>query len=283
MSATSPLYGTTRDGLIAALVGDQAFAMVTNEAGSYLVKAWGLGRPIEDWTIADFHDRRTDPVDEAGFQRTVEEWATHVAQLAELNRRTVSARTSTPWGQSQHAVLYAAGIVAHSTASHGGFALSPDRNRLVASSLRAGDGFYEEDCAWVAVAAAYPDLFTDFEKRHADDILRNVYPQAWEAIHGQVLQPGESSAKDRSRFDRDNADRWVVVSAIQSRQHPGFVECIAMLGGRRSTGGRAPADEQRRYLVDEAIYDIGAFGFVIDEARDRPYAGPSSFVGWTEA
>jgi hypothetical protein len=265
------------------MVGDQAFAMIPSEAGYHLVKAWGLKRPMEDWTIADFHDGRTDPVDEAGFRRTVEEWATHVAQLAELNRRTVSARTSTPWGQSQHAVLYAAGIVAHSTASHGGFALSPDRNRLVASSLRAGDGFYEEDCAWVAVAAAYPDLFTDFEKRHADDILRNVYPQAWEAIHGQVLQPGESSAKDRSRFDRDNADRWVVVSAIQSRQHPGFVECIAMLGGRRSTGGRAPADEQRRYLVDEAIYDIGTFGFVIDEVRDRRYAGPSSFVGWPEA
>jgi hypothetical protein len=105
----------------------------------------------------------------------------------------------------------------------------------------------------------------------------------WESIYSQVLQPRQFRAKDRNRFDRDNADRWVVVSPIQSRQHSGFVECIAMLGGRRSTGGRAPADEQRRYLVDEAIYDIGAFGFVIEEARDRRYAGPPSFVGWTEA
>jgi hypothetical protein len=61
-----------------------------------------------------------------------------------------------------------------------------------------------------------------------------------------------------------------------------LVECIAMLGGRRSTGFRAPAGEQRRYLVDEALYDIGAFGFVIDEARDRQYTGPSSFIGWAE-
>jgi hypothetical protein len=205
------------------------------------------------------------------------------ANLTNLNRRTVSVRISTPGGQSQHAVLYADGVVAHNTASHGGFALSPDRNRLVASRLRLADGFYEEDCAWVAVASAYPDLFTDFEKRHAEAILRNVYPEAWEATHGQVLQPGQSRAKDRSCFDRDNADRWVVVSAIQSRQHPGFVECIAMLGGRRSTGIRAPTNEERRYLIDEALYDIGAFGFVIDEARDRRYAGPSSFVGWTEA
>ncbi|NTF10639.1 hypothetical protein G6L37_32095 [Agrobacterium rubi] len=282
MSTTSLLYGTTRDGLVAAQVCDQAFAMIPSEGGYYIVKAWGLKRPIEDWTIADFHDRRTDPVDETGFRRAVEEWAAHVVQLADLNRRTVSLRTSTPWGQSQHAVFYADGIIAHSTASHGGFALSPDRNRIVPATIRVPNGFYEEDCAWVAVPVTYPELFTDFEKRQADDILRHVYPQAWEAAHSQVLQPGQSRAKDRDRFDRDNADRWVVISAIQSRQHPGFVECIAMLGGRRSAGGRGPADEQRRYLVDDALYDIGTFGFVIDEARDRRYDGPSSFVGWTE-
>ncbi|WP_156468035.1 hypothetical protein [Rhizobium sp. Leaf371] len=247
----------------------------------HLVKAWGLKRPIEDWTIADFHDQRTDPVDEAEFSRLVEEWSRHVAQLTALARRTIADSASTPWGLSQHAVLYADGIVVHSTASHGGFALSLDRNRLVPSLLRAEDGFYEEDCAWVAVAIAYPDLFTDFERRHADDILRHVYPQAWEDAHAKVLQPGQSRAKDRSDFDRDNVDRWVVISAIQSHHHPGFVECIAMLGGRRSSGVRAPADEERRYLVDEAFYDIGAFGYVVDESRDRRYGGPSSFIGWT--
>jgi hypothetical protein len=281
MSATSPLYGRTRDGLFAALVGNQAFAMTPADTGYHLVRAWCLARPIEDWTIADFHDARADPIDEAGFRRTVEEWATHVGQLADLARRTIASRASTPWGLSQNAVLYADGIVVHSTTSHGGFALAPDRNSLVPSSLRAVDGFYEEDCAWVAVAIAYPDLFTNFERRHADDILRHVYPQAWEDTHVQVLQPGQSRGKDRSDFDLDNTHRWVVTSAIQSRQHPGFVECIATLGGRRSIGLRAPADEERRYLVDEAFYDIGAFGYVVDETRDRRYGSPSSFIGWT--
>ncbi|UXN59014.1 hypothetical protein [Phyllobacterium zundukense] len=32
--------------------------------------------------------------------------------------------------------------------------------------------------AWVAVATAFPELFTDSEKRQADGILRNVYPEA---------------------------------------------------------------------------------------------------------
>ena len=280
MSARSPLYGKTRDGLSAALVGDHAFAMIPTDTGYYLAKAWRLVSPIQDWTVADFPDRRSDPVDEAGFRRTVEEWANHVGQLADLDRRTISALVSTPWGLSQHAVRYADGIVAHSTAGHGGFSLSPERNRLVPSALRVGGGFYEEDCAWVAVVIAFPELFTEFEKRHADDTLRNVYPQVWEEKHGKLLEPGQSRGKDRSRFDRDNADRWVVISAIQSRHHPGFVECIATLGGRRPTGLGVPSDEERRYLVDEAVYDIGTFGFVIDEDRDRQYAGPSSFIGW---
>ncbi len=279
MSATSHLYGRTGDGFHAALVSDQAFAMVATDGVYHLRKAWGLKPPIENWTIADFHLNRADPVDEAGFRRTVEEWATHVSRVANLTRRTIAARVATPWGLSQHALRYADGIVAHSTASHGGFALSTERNLLVTSALRAADGFYEEDCAWVAVVIAYPDLFTDFEKRQADDILRNVYPQAWEERHGTVLEPGQSHAKDRSDFERDNAARWVVISAIQSRHRRGFVECIATLGGTRSAGRHSPADEQRRYLVDEAVYDIGAFGFVIDENRDRRYEGPSSLVG----
>ncbi|WP_147274701.1 hypothetical protein [Phyllobacterium bourgognense] len=41
----------------------------------------------------------------------------------------------------------------------------------------------------------------------ADQFLP-VCPEAWEARHGRVLQPGQSRVKDRSRFDRVNADRW---------------------------------------------------------------------------
>ena len=41
-----------------------------------------------------------------------------------------------------------------------------------------------------------------------------------------------------------------------------------MVGGRHSIGGRSPADEQRHYLVNEAIYDMDEFGFAIDHARD---------------
>ena len=53
---------------------------------------------------------------------------------------------STPWGGSQMAVIYADGIVAHSTAGHGGFHLSADRNAKIHPLLRKGTLWYEEDC-----------------------------------------------------------------------------------------------------------------------------------------
>jgi hypothetical protein len=52
-----------------------------------------------------------------------------------------------------------------------------------------------------------------------------------------------------------------VVAAIRSDKYPGFVECVAKLGGNRSL------EETRHYLVPSPEYQAGRFGFVIDEAR----------------
>lgn len=73
MSTTSPIYGRTRDGMLVARVGDQVFAMRPHESGFHLVRACGLTGTMDDWTVADFHDNRRDPVDETEFRRTVEE------------------------------------------------------------------------------------------------------------------------------------------------------------------------------------------------------------------
>lgn len=275
-------YGRTRDGMLAARVGNQAFAMMPRDNGHHIVKAWGLPGTIEDWTAADFYGGGHRPVHEAGFRETVEEWAFQQRQLAGLGRSSTLALRSTPWGQSQHAVVYGPGVVFHHTASHGGFELTADRNTGIHHLLRSDNGFYEEDCAWAAVAAAFPELFTDLERRNADEILKKVYPDAWEAIHGATLERGQSRAKDRRSFDAENAERWVVIAAILSTQNSGFVECIATLDGRRggkSIGGRSGEPVERRFLVAEDRYDIGEFGYVIDEEQDQPYTGPSSFVG----
>lgn len=273
--ATGVLFARTRDGLLVARVGDNAFAMMPGAAGrSYLASAWRLRSPMEEWVRADFYGHSGELEDEAAFRARVHENAGHQRQRAALGRRESRSRTNTPWGVSQEATIYAAGVVVHSTAGHGGFHLDAIHNAKVHPALRASDGWYEEDCAWAAVAEALPELFTDYERRCAERTIRNWYPEAWEAIHSRPLRPGESHEKDRRNFERDHASDWVVISAIRSDQHPGMTECVATLGGNR----RGP--EQRRYLIPSDQYDRSRFGLVIDEVRHRLYGGPSSFAGW---
>ena len=271
-------FGRSREGFPVALVGDNAFAMVPGRDGRhYLATGWRIARPLDEWTRSDFYGHSGELADEAAFRARVEENALHQRQRAALGRREISSRAATPWGTSQGATVHADGVVFHSTASHGGFHLNPERNAKVHPLLRAVEGWYEEDCHWAAVAHAFPELFTDFERASAESTIRNWYPQAWEAIHGKVLLPGQSSTKDEREFHKRHADDWIVVSAIRSDHEPGFTEVAATLGGER-----AGTHGARRYLVPSEEYGAngGRLGFIIDESRHRRYDGPSSFIGW---
>ena len=271
-----PEFGRSADGLIVARIGDAAFAMIpTADGRHYLGSGWRLSKPLSDWKRSDFYGHGGDVADEAAFHAFVQEQAEHLGEKATLGRKEARAQASTPWGPSQGAVRYGEGVVFHSTSGHGGFHLTVDRNARVHPLLRAAGGWYEEDAAWAAVAIAWPNLFTGFERRQADEALRHSWPDAWEAIHGRALKPGESRARDGEAFARDHASDWVVISALYSGLHRGFTEVIATRGGRRD-----PKSEERRFLVPSGDYKVGTFGFVIDEARHAIYDGPSSFIGW---
>ena len=269
------LFARTHDGLLVAKVGDYGFVMMPGANGRYyLASAWRLCAPMAEWTRADFYSHGGELKDEASFRARVHENAEHQRQRAMLGRRGIRSHANTPWGVSQGATVYSDGVVVHLAAGHGGFHLDAAHNAKVHPALREPDGWYEEDCAWAAVAQAFPELFTEYEWRCADRTIPDWYPDAWEAIHGRPLRPGESHKKDRRDSERDHAIRWVVISAIRSDHHPGMTECVDTLGGDRR------AAEQRRYLVPSDEYDAGRFGFVINEARHRLYDGPSDFVGW---
>jgi hypothetical protein len=269
------LFARTSDGLLVAKVRDKAFAMMPATDGRYyLASAWLMSRAMEEWSRRDFCGHDGELADEAAFRARVHENAEHQHQRAALGRREIRSGAHTPWGASQCATVYADGVVSHSTAGHGGFHLDAAHNAKVHPALRARGGWYEEDCAWAAVAQALPELFTDYERRCADQTIRDWYPDAWEAIHARPLLPGESHEKDRRTFERDHASDWVVISAIRSDHCPGMTECVATLGGDRC------AAEQRRYLVASDEYHVGRFGFVINAARHQLYAGPSNFAGW---
>lgn len=140
--------------------------------------------------------------------------------------------------------------------------------------LRSAGGWYEEDECWAIVAITFPNLFTGFERRCAESTIKDSWPDAWEAIFGGILAPGESRENDRRAFEVEHAADWIVVSAITSDEVKDFVECVATPGGKRGAG-----TEERRFLVPADEYEVGRFGFVIDPDRHAVYAGPSSFAG----
>lgn len=273
---SGPSFGRSADGMLVALVGEHAFAMAPGrEDRHFLATGWRIARPMAKWKRSDFSGHGGDLADEVAFRAKVIEQAQHFAEKRALGRRDIPGGANTPWGPSQGGTVYAEGVTAHSTAGHGGFKLSAERNRKVYPVLRAAGGWYEEDACWAIVAITFPHLFTALERRFAERAIKDSWPDAWEAIFGVILAPGESRTKDRRAFEAEYATDWIVVSAITSEQQKGFVECIATPGGKRG------ADiEERRFLVPVDEYDIGRFGFIIDPDRHAVYTGPSSFVGW---
>ena len=273
--SAEPSFHLTDEGRLVARLADLAFlALPARDRGLRVAYATGLELAPERWTRQDFCGLGRLVDGEAGFRAYVEERAEHRRQLAGLARRDIMARAETPWGTSQVLRLYADGVVSYSTAGHGGFHLDPAQNALVDELWRNAEGWYEEDCEWAKVAATFPELFTSYERASADELLRHSEPDAYERIHELVLAPGQSRVKDERQFRRDHATDWIVISAINSTFHPGFVECVATPGGERTV------KDERRYLVPSGEYEIGPFGFVIDPLRHAAYDGPSDFIMW---
>lgn len=94
------------------------------------------------------------------------------------------AAPCTPWGFADASEEIAPGIVFYSTASHGGYLLSPDRLASVAPSHRAyaakwsngwGDTWYEEDCAAAIVVVTFLQFFSkdarEFARRVVDRVI----------------------------------------------------------------------------------------------------------------
>ena len=92
--------------------------------------------------------------------------------------------TVTPWGPSQSSTEIAPGITFHSTASHGGYELSPARVASMPKPLRefqpwAGPGYYEEDCDWSLVALSFPQFFPEDAREAAMRTLERYKPEVY--------------------------------------------------------------------------------------------------------
>lgn len=129
----------------------------------------------------------------------------------------------TPWGQSQTSVAVAKGIIAVSTASHGGYYLDSKRNAQVPEYMRCEEGWYEEDCDWAIVCLVFAEEFRAFARtpawhiatsaaehqRRAASTLRDWMPDMFEKFFNVILLPGESHTRDSFIFEMNHRDDFV--------------------------------------------------------------------------
>jgi hypothetical protein len=165
---------------------------------------------------------------------------------------------SSPWGEVQE-VIREGELEFVVTAGHGGYVLAKEQNAKVPSYMRRRGGFYEEDCEWCFVAAAFPEQFGSVQADIAKKTMASYYPDEYERFYGEELKPGESYAKDKRTFLEQHRHDWIVISAITIKGLP-LVECVASVGGSWNEGV-----SRRTCVVRSEDYDNrNRFGFVLE-------------------
>jgi len=122
----------------------------------------------------------------------------------------------TPWGLSDSNTALAPGIGSYSTPSHGGIHLDAEHNKKMPDSIRAEDGWYEEDCEWAKVALIFPEAFKPEHVEMAINTLKNWLPHEYEAVTGIKVNPGESHALREEIWKEQHKNHLQTVSASGS-------------------------------------------------------------------
>lgn len=161
-------------------------------------------RQAADVVLADLgflQDAGPEPEPDGG-------WAAAVPQVG----------SPTPWGPTKDVDRIADGITRVSTAAGGGWKLTDHRNRQVPEILRNPDGWYDEDQGWAKAAIVFPDepriaalneRMAGVDDRaaadgisHAERVVREHYPHAYEKVTGREVLPGQSQVRDQEFTDR---------------------------------------------------------------------------------
>lgn len=82
---------------------------------------------------------------------------------------------ATPWGPIQESNVIAEGITEVSTASHGGYVLSEERQNEMPAHLSNGTPYYEEDCEFALVQLAFPAYFKEDLKYALSSMVIGIY------------------------------------------------------------------------------------------------------------
>ena len=169
------------------------------------------------------------------------------------------------WAAIQSADQLLPGIWSVSTAGHGGFILSEERQEAMPDTLRSNGRQYEEDCEWALVVLAFEQEFqsasrlSDAHIRTARDSVKCWNPDKYTAFTGEAVAENESHVlRDRKAY-AEKIGKCCLTSAWGSWADwvpegkvgvSGMtVESVSHLGRPQYTGETVYA------LADKASYD----------------------------
>jgi hypothetical protein len=98
----------------------------------------------------------------------------------------------TPWGKAQTTEAITDGMIAYTTAGHGGIKLSEERFERMPEPYKsvapfAGRLWYEEDADWALVALAFPDDYcAGMEEEYRRRVLKSA-KQTFDQYHAPKL------------------------------------------------------------------------------------------------
>ena len=182
----------------------------------------------------------------------------------------------TPWGMSDTCSPIADGITFYGTPSHGGLLVSAERVAKMHADLacisghrsQCGGRWFEEDCEFAAVVAAFPEEFeaNGYKPEMAHQSLKNWHPIHYANVFG-AFPHDESIVLRQQRFRHIHKEDLVVASAV--RIDGDMVACTAVKGGRSPNGSYPSGEPLRKFIVplkEYAARDPDG-GFVIDPER----------------
>jgi len=109
------------------------------------------------------------------------------------------APVTTLWDTPDMATQRLPGVWSVTTASHGGFILSDERQAAMPDALRLDDIYYEEDVDWSLVVVAFEAEFAalkdplfDVERNLAHQTARHWRPIPYGNFTGQTITPSDS-------------------------------------------------------------------------------------------
>lgn len=169
-----------------------------------------------------------------------------------------------PWGGCQTAEEHAPGIWHVTTASHGGYILTTDRNDEIPETARLAGAIYEEDSDWAIVGWFFRDRLTDrdpaYPVQRAHDILLNWHPDIYEDLTGKQATPETSFVLRRRQSINKLIGQEIITSARLAHECDGpgrnIIATTRIVHGiDRHNFPTFAHGEPREWLIPEADYD----------------------------